>query len=89
MELALTEEQLKASIADDTTISIGADIYITGAVDIQNVISLLIEGRGFKIDGQRKVACFYIGSARNITLNNLTIANGFTVIKSIQLYCEN
>jgi hypothetical protein len=77
-----TEADLKTNIVDDATISIGADILLTSIVNVNNVTGLLIEGNSFKIDGQEKGNCFYITSGSIVILRNMTITNGYAVIKT-------
>ena len=77
-----TEADLKANIVDGATISIGADILLTSTVNVNNVTGLSIEGNSFKIDGQEKGNCFYITSGSIVILRNMTITNGYTVIKT-------
>ena len=76
-----TEADLKANIVDGATISIGADILLTSTVNVNNT-GLSIEGNSFKIDGQEKGNCFYITSGSIVILRNMTITNGYTVIKT-------
>ena len=76
----MNEEELKANIADDTTIDLAANINLTSSVKIVNTVGLLIEGNGFKVDGQHNGSCFAIHSgSKNIIFRNLTIMNGNTV----------
>ena len=77
-----TEADLKANVVDGATISIGADILLTSTVNVNNVTGLSIEGNSFKIDGQEKGNCFYITSGSIVILRNMTITNGYTVIKT-------
>jgi len=74
------EEELKAHITDDTIVSIEANINLTSAVEISNVIGLVILGNGFKIDGQQKGSCFLIESGSSAILSNMTITHGHAVI---------
>ena len=78
-----TEAGLKANIVDDATISIGADINLTSAVNINDTTGLFIEGNGFRIDGQQKGSCFFITSGSIVTFKNVTITNGYTVMNII------
>ena len=73
---AKTETELKTYIADGGTISIGADIFLTSTVKLNGVTDLVINGNGYKIDGQNLVLCFIISSGSSVELNELIISNG-------------
>ena len=81
VEVITTEADLKANIVDDATISIGTDIYLSSAVNISGVTGLFIEGNNFRIDGQKKGGCFFISTGSEVIFTNMTIANGYAVIK--------
>ena len=83
VEVVTTEAGLKANIVDDATISIGANIYLTSAVNVSGITGLYIEGNGFRIDAQKKDRCFYITSRSKVTLKNMTITNGYTVMQNL------
>ena len=78
-----SEQELNSSLADNVTISIEADIYLTFTVEINTIAGLVIEGNGFKIDGQQNISCMKIANS-SIALNNLTIINGINVTN---IYC--
>ena len=55
MVTVTTQEELQAAIADDTTIEVAADIYLSSEIDIDGITGLVINGNGYKIDGQGSV----------------------------------
>lgn len=75
-----TEAELVAGIASAATLDLVADIYLTSTVKIASVTGLVINGHGFKVDGQNNVRCFSIvghsGDPTEVTFNNLAIAHG-------------
>ena len=83
VEVVTTEADLKANIVDDATISIGANINLTSAVNINGITGLFFEGNGFRIDAQKKDRCFHITSGFKVTLKNMTITNGYAVMQNL------
>jgi hypothetical protein len=68
---------VNAITAKVMTINLAADINLTSMIMITNINGLVINGNGFKIDGQSIVRCFSIaGASTNVTMNSLTISNG-------------
>ena len=45
-----TQAEFVAVIADDTTIELAADIYLSSQINIDGITGLVINGNGFKID---------------------------------------
>jgi hypothetical protein len=86
-----TQADLVAHLASNTTIELGADIYLSSSGIVENGATgiiiqdgqtgLVFDGMGlYKVDGKCQVRCFYIaGAAVEIALQHLTIANGFCV----------
>ena len=78
-----TQEELQAAIADDTTIELAADIYLSSQIDIDGITGLVINGNGFKIDAgasssdQRR--CMYIDGGSQVTMNQLSVTGGYIV----------
>ena len=82
-----TETQLKNAIANDATIELGGNIVLTpvggenSAITISGVTGLVINGNGYTIgfassdEGNGK--CFRIESNSEVTMNDLTISNGY------------
>jgi hypothetical protein len=72
-----TQNRLQSLISSYTSLILGADIYLTSHISIYGIYSLLIDGDGYKIDGQNSVRCLYVaGVSTNIYLTNLVITNG-------------
>ena len=80
---ATTQAEFVAAIADDTTIELAADIYLSSQIDIDGITGLVINGNGFKIDAgasssdQRR--CMYIDGGSQVTMNQLTVTGGYVV----------
>jgi hypothetical protein len=75
--LVTTETSLNANIISNSVVDIDGDIDLSiGSITISNVVSLTIEGNGFKVDGRGLVGCFFIQSSSSIRVNNLTVSGG-------------
>ncbi|HIE56922.1 MAG TPA: hypothetical protein EYP88_01640, partial [Anaerolineales bacterium] len=76
-----TEAELTSAInsangnSEADTIILAADITLTGALP-QITSEITIEGRGFTLDGNNSCRVLDITSVGNLTINNVTIANG-------------
>ena len=76
-----TEAELTSAInsangnSEADTIILAADITLTSALP-QITSEITIEGRGFTLDGNNSCRVLDITSAGNLTINNVTIANG-------------
>ena len=83
MVTVTTQAEFVAAIADDTTIELAADIYLSSQIDIDGITGLVINGNGFKIDAgasssdQRR--CMYIDGGSQVTMNQLTVTGGYLV----------
>ena len=83
MVTVTTQAEFVAAIADDTTIELAADIYLSSQIDIDGITGLVINGNGFKIDAgasssdQRR--CIYIDGGSQVTMNQLTVTGGYVV----------
>ena len=83
MVTVTTQAEFVAAIADDTTIELAADIYLSSQIDIDGITGLVINGNGFKIDAgasssdQRR--CMYIDGGSQVTMNQLTVTGGYVV----------
>ena len=78
-----TQANLVANLKSDTTIELGADIFLTRTIDITSgQTGLVIDGMGlYKVDGNGNVGCFNIeNSTTEVVVQNLVITNGYTVI---------
>jgi hypothetical protein len=72
-----TQNRLQSLISNYVSLTLGADIYLTSQISIDGIYSLIIDGDGYKIDGQNAVRCIYVaGYSTNINLKNLVITNG-------------
>lgn len=67
------EDQLKASIQDYAIINLGNDIYIKETLKVSNVNDVLINGFGYKINGNHSVQCFNINNGSSIAIHHLQI----------------
>ena len=80
MVTVTTQEEFEAAVASDTTIEVAADIYLSSEIDIDGITGLVINGNGFKIDGQGYVtSCMWIEGGSEVTMNQLTVTNGYVV----------
>lgn len=82
---ATTEEQLKNALASSVTIDLAANISLTSTVDINGVTDLIIDGKGFEIDGQNSVRCFLTQNGAKVALRNFTITKGSGVSLRINI----
>lgn len=66
------------TLAGDDTISITADITLTGL--LPDIISnITFEGNNHKIDGDNNFVIFFVCNCGAATINNLTLTNGYGV----------
>ena len=83
MVTVTTQAEFVAAIADDTTIELAADIYLSSTIIIRGITGIVINGNGFKIDAgadyynQRR--CMYIDGGSQVTMNQLTVTGGYIV----------
>lgn len=74
-----SERELAAAIQyGSTSIYLTKDIYLTHTLNITGASSdaaLLLDGRGFKVDGMGHVQCINIHN-RNVTLRNIVVTHG-------------
>jgi hypothetical protein len=71
-----TQAELVAALANSVTIVFAADILLTSEVSIDGLTGLVINGKGFKIDGNNAVRCFRIDIGTEVAFANLTITRG-------------
>jgi len=73
-----SEADLNANLKNDTTVELGADIFLSHTINVnRHQTGLVIDGMGlFKVDGQGAVQCFNIYISIDIALWNLVITNG-------------
>jgi hypothetical protein len=70
-----TESQVQAAIFSGVPrLNIGADIFLSSTINIFE--DLQFDGRGFTIDGQGAVRCFYITARAKVGIFNMTITGG-------------
>jgi len=69
------ETAFNNALGTDSEIEMAADIVLAATVTISGLTGVVINGRGFKVDGNSTVRCFYISSAE-VFFSNLTIADG-------------
>jgi hypothetical protein len=70
---------LNENIISDSVIIIDGNIYLSNrSIIISNIVSLIIEGNGFKVDGQGLVGCFTLHNATSIRMHNLMVVGGGT-----------
>ena len=83
MVTVTTQAEFVAAIADDTTIELAADIYLSSQIDIDGITGLVINGNGFKIDANASSSdprrCMYIDGGSQVTMNQLTVSGGYVV----------
>jgi hypothetical protein len=72
-----TAGALQVAIASGATIDIAADLLLTSSIAISGITDLVINGNGFKVDGQGSVRCFIIDGASAVTISDLIITNGY------------
>jgi hypothetical protein len=70
-----TEAELRAALTDGATVDLTADIYLTAVLAIARHTGIILNGHGFKVDGQRAVQCFALTASSEVTINGLTITN--------------
>ena len=87
-----TETELQNAIANDATIELGGNIMLTpvgggsSAITISGVTGLVINGNGYTIafasldSGNGR--CFLINNNSEVTMNDLTISNGYTGVSN-------
>jgi len=86
---ANNEFELQAAVlVHGATIELTSDVLLTKTIDIYNVSGLTINGNLFRVDGQTKVRCFFIGffvpnkpidtyARTQVHLNEVLITNGW------------
>ena len=74
-----TQAEFEAGIASDTTMEVTADIDLSSQIEIDGITGLVINGNGYKIDGQGSVRCMMIEGGSEVTINELTVTNGYDV----------
>ena len=83
MVTVTTQAEFVAAIADDTTIELAADIYLSSQINIDGITGLVINGNGFKIDARASSSdrrrCMYIDGGSQVTMNKLTVTGGYVV----------
>ena len=83
MVTVTNQAEFVAAIADDTTIELAADIYLSSQIDIDGITGLVINGNGFKIDAgassSNRRRCMYIDGGSQVTMNQLTVTGGYVV----------
>ena len=71
------------AIADDTTIEVAADIYLSSQIVIYGITGLIINGNGFKIDAGASYSdrrgCIGIAGGSQVTMSQLTVTGGYAV----------
>lgn len=77
--IVTNEAGLTAALANGATIELAADILLTSTVTIDGLTNLVIDGKGFKIDGNNTVGCVAISNGATVALMDLTITRGSTV----------
>ena len=86
-----TQSDLIAALANGNTINLSNDIYLTSSgsvasektgIIIRGITGLIINGNGFKLDGQNSVRCLYIGDQSDVSFTNLNVTGGFVVSNS-------
>lgn len=69
------ENAFKNALDTDAEIELAVDIVLSATVTISGLTGVVINGRGFKVDGNSAVRCFNISTAE-VLFSNLTIADG-------------
>jgi len=78
--IVTTQAQLTAALANNARIELGADILITSTVSINALTGVVIDGKGFAIDGNNAVQCFNIKQSVELALMNLIVTRGFITV---------
>jgi hypothetical protein len=78
-----TQAELTAALANNARIELGADILLTSEVTINGLTGVVIDGKGFKIDGNNSVRCFNIQNGAEVALTHLTITRGSAVSQQV------
>ena len=80
----INQRSLNAHLASGTTINLVTDIalttmeYSSSGVFISGISNLVIDGKGYKINGQGAMRCFFITGDSDVVLQNLVVTNGNT-----------
>eukprot|EP00613_Pedinella_sp_CCMP2098_P025123 CAMPEP_0171711916 /NCGR_PEP_ID=MMETSP0991-20121206/16879_1 /TAXON_ID=483369 /ORGANISM="non described non described, Strain CCMP2098" /LENGTH=251 /DNA_ID=CAMNT_0012302347 /DNA_START=149 /DNA_END=901 /DNA_ORIENTATION=+ len=75
-----TERELTSALGNMMAIEFSANIVLTSTVHVVGLISLSIDGKGFKLDGQNSVSsCLYIRKYAELALTNLIITRGYAI----------
>jgi hypothetical protein len=73
-----TEAELTTALNNNARIELAADILLTSTININGLTGVVIDGKGFEINGNDTVRCFYIYNGAEVSLSNLTITRGYT-----------
>jgi predicted outer membrane repeat protein len=73
------QQGLQLAIESNTTVILSQDIYLTTSISISNVEGFILNGSGFKVDGQQTVSCFTISTNFGVSVfvHDLSVTNGF------------
>lgn len=74
----LNEAALNTALANNAEIELFTDITLTATVTISGLTGLVINGRGYKVDGNNAVICFSVLTDAEVSFIELTITNGYT-----------
>lgn len=79
IDLSVSNEfELNEAIDNFVTIAFLSDIYLNSSISIYGINQLNMNGNGFKLDAQSYDRCLLIVNS-TISINNLIIANGYSV----------
>lgn len=87
-----SQSELLDALVSGNTITLSNDIFLidTGSnsggktgISIVGITGLTIDGKGFKLDGQKTARCLFIGDQSDVTFINLSITGGLVVRSTI------
>jgi len=73
--VVMNEAQLRAALVDNTTVRLGADIYLGAQMLLAEFTDFTLDGDGFKVDGNGSVSCFAVTRQAHVRMVDLTLAH--------------
>jgi hypothetical protein len=71
------EAAFNTALANSAEIEVWAHITLTATITISGLTGVVINGNGFKVDGNNAVRCFKIQGGAEVSFFNLTITKGY------------